>query len=107
MRAVFDKSFGLPASLTERTTTVAVASRAIFFRSCKADIDWTTVQFFAIQLVDSFLVVVIVFEFDETKALTTAAFAVCNNAGASNWSDSLKKSFEAVIVSCISKATDK
>ena len=41
----------------------------IFFWSSKADVDFSSVKIPTVQLINSFLVVVIVFEFNKSKAL--------------------------------------
>gem|GEM_PF-4866662 len=99
-------SLRLPAALTEAVATV-VALWAIFFWTCKADIDLTTVKLFAVQLIDSFLVVCVVFEFDEAKALAATAFAVSDDTRAGDRTDLLEMSFQRVVSGSVSQATDK
>lgn len=104
-RELFSWGGSLPAALAES----AVTSRcwAVFLRASKADVDRATIELFAIQLVDSFLVVGVVFEFDETETFTTTTIAVSNNACAHDGADLLKMSFEAIVGCCVSEATDE
>src|SRR5690606_35310605 len=104
----------LPAPLAERTAAVVstviavkVTTRAVFFRACKTDVNCTSVKLLAVKVVDSFLVMSFISEFNEPEALRSAGVAVSNNTCTSNIANSFKECFEAVVGCSVSEATDK
>jgi hypothetical protein len=102
---VFFVAERLPAALAERISTCRL--RAVFLWTCEADVNRSTVQLFAVKLIDCFLVVVFVFEFNKTKAFRSAAITLCDNSGAADRSDGLEKGLQGVISGRISQTTDK
>ena len=110
----------LPASLTETvatTVTAAVVAAAeaatiatlwaVFAWASQADIDGAAIKFFAVELVDSLLVVIIVDKCHESESTASASLAVGRYLGALDFTDLLEKCFQAVIVSRVSEAADK
>lgn len=84
-----------------------VAARAIFFWSGDGDADFASAQLFAVELVDGFLVVGLIYEFYEAEAAGAAGFAVVDDASTGDFANLLEVSLELIIGSRIGELADK